>query len=81
MRLFVAVRFSEELCGALASVQDQIRARGIRGNLTPRRNFHLTLAFIGEYPDAGRVLRVMRTVPFSPFALRLNGMGSFGSLW
>ena len=66
---------------ALVSVQAFLRKNGVRGNYTRPENLHLTLAFIGEYPDPERVLEAMRTVDFTAFPLCLKGFGSFGSLY
>ena len=81
MRLFVAIRLSEELRAPLLRVQDAMRARGLRGNYTPEENLHLTLAFLGECPDAAPVLDALQRVSFTPFALELEGIGRFGELW
>ena len=37
----------------------------------------MTLAFIGEYPDADAVLDIMDTIPFEPFTIRVDGFGCF----
>lgn len=42
---------------------------------------HLTLAFIGEYPDPETVLEALESVDFASFSLELEGIGSFGDLW
>ena len=81
MRLFVAIRLSEELKTALCQAQREMEARGIRGKFSPEENLHLTLAFIGDYPEAEPVLDALRTVHFRPFALSLDGIGCFGDLW
>ena len=81
MRLFIAVELSGAVKDALEQLQNDMRRRNVRGNYTPRGNLHLTLAFIGEYPDPDAVLDVMETVPFAPFPLRLDGFGHFGDLW
>jgi len=81
MRLFLAINLSEPMKAALVDAQNEMYDRGIRGNYAPEENLHLTLAFIGEYPDAGPVLEALSTVSFSPFELRLEGMGCFGDLW
>lgn len=81
MRLFIAVELSDPMKDALGQMQDDMRRRGVRGNFTPRGNLHLTLAFIGDYPDPDTVLDVMETVQFSSFPLRLEGFGHFGDLW
>ena len=81
MRLFVAVRLSEEMQEALISAQNALYDRGVRGNFTAGENLHLTLAFIGEYPEAEPVLDALERVSFSPFELSPEGLGCFGDLW
>jgi 2'-5' RNA ligase len=81
MRLFVAITLSEEIKETLCSAQDSMFDRGVRGNYTPVENMHLTLAFIGEYPDAEPVLDALSIVSFSPFDITLEGIGCFGDLW
>ena len=81
MRLFVAIRLSEELKTALRRAQREMEERGIRGAYAPAENLHLTLAFIGDYPEAEPVLDALSTVSFRPFALSLDGIGCFGDLW
>lgn len=66
---------------AVVAAQDEFRRRGVRGNYTPAQNLHLTLAFIGEYPEPADVLRAMDGVPFPPVDLRLKGLGAYGDLW
>ena len=51
MRLFIAIPLSDAMKDALTAVQDEMYDNGVRGNFTSRENMHLTLAFIGEYPD------------------------------
>lgn len=81
MRLFVAIQLSDEMLRAVRGVQDEFRRRGVKGNYTPVENLHLTLAFIGEYPDPEDVLRAMADVRLTPFELKLDGVGAFGDLW
>ena len=81
MRLFVAVKFNEEILAALEETQAMLQQRDLRGRYAPPENRHLTLAFLGEYPDPDRVLEVMDTLDFDPFPLTLEGFGRFGDLW
>ncbi len=81
MRLFIAVNLSDEMKDSLIRMQNALYDRGARGNYTSEENLHLTLAFIGEYPDAQSVLDALSTVAFRPFELSLEGMGRFGDLW
>lgn len=77
MRLFVAIGLSEEMKDALRGVQRQMAAQRVTGRYTPEENLHLTLAFIGEYPDPDAV----PLAPVEPFTLALDGIGCFGELW
>ena len=81
MRLFIAILLSDGMKDALSDAQNGMFDRGVRGNFTPEENLHLTLAFIGEYPDAQRVLDALSAMSFTPFELRLEGLGCFGDLW
>lgn len=81
MRLFIAIRLSDAMKDSLIHTQNALYDRGVRGNYTSEENLHLTLAFIGEYPDFEPVLDALSAVSFRPFELRLEGMGRFGDLW
>ena len=81
MRLFIAIPLNGEMLRAALAVQGEFSRRGARGNYTPAENMHLTLAFIGEYPEPEDVLRAMDQVPFPPVGLKLQGLGAFGDLW
>ena len=81
MRQFIAIPLSDAMKDALTAVQDEMYANGVRGNFTSRENMHLTLAFIGEYPDKEPVMDALATVSFSAFPLSLSGMGCFRDLW
>ena len=81
MRLFIAILLSEEMKKALTDAQQAMVDRGIRGRYSPEENLHLTLAFIGDYPDAQPVLDALNMVSFRPFDLSLEGIGCFGDLW
>ena len=80
MRLFTAIQLSDSIRNSLSAVQTYLRDHGVRGNYTKIENLHLTLAFIGEYSDPDSVLEVIRSVPFAPFQMRIEGFGSFGDL-
>jgi len=77
MRLFIAINLSEEMKNALCHIQRQMESQRVTGSFTPRENMHLTLAFIGEYPDPDAI----ELPPVEPFAIALEGFGCFGDLW
>ena len=66
---------------SLINTQNALYDLGVRGKYTSEENLHLTLAFIGEYPNAEPVLDALSSVTFRPFELSLEGMGRFGDLW
>lgn len=74
MRLFIAVRFSEDILDALQSFQNDMRKQGVTGNYTCRENLHLTLAFIGDYGNPDHVLDVMGESDFRSFSIKLDGV-------
>ena len=81
MRLFIAIEFSEEILQALTKLQTEWEISGVRGNFTPVRNLHLTLAFIGEYGNPNAVLEAMNSVSFAPFSINLDGIGTFRDIF
>ena len=81
MRLFIAIGLSDGMKDALADAQNRMFDSGVRGNYTSDENMHLTLAFIGDYPNAEPVLDALSGLSFTPFELTLEGMGCFGDLW
>lgn len=81
MRLFIAVNLGDAMKEALVATQNEMYDQGIRGNFTSRDNMHLTLAFIGEYPDKYYVMEALSGVSFTPFSIALQGMGCFRDLW
>ncbi len=74
LRLFYALWPDAATRAALAALQN-----GIGGRPTPADNLHLTLAFLGQQPDA--ILPLLRTVLASlsaaPLPLTLNHSGYF----
>ncbi len=54
---------------ALVNAQNEMYDCGVRGNYTPEENLHLTLAFIGEDPNAEPVLEALSAASFTPFEL------------
>ena len=82
MRLFIAIRLSDEMRKALVTCMHDLKKQGVEGNYIPAQNLHLTLAFIGEYDDSGKVKQVLEAVPLPPFRMVLSEKGNFGNiLW
>lgn len=81
MRLFIAIKLNEEIKQELIEAQNRMYESGVSGKFSPEENLHLTLAFIGEYPDPEAVMDVISTVPFTPFDIALDGFGTFTDTW
>ncbi len=81
MRLFIAFRLNDAMRKSALAVQRELRRYGVRGNYSAEANLHLTLAFIGEYPDAAPVLEAIRESRLQPFELQLEGLRPVGEAW
>ena len=81
MRLFLAVLPDEAARDALCTVQQRMYEKGLRGSYDDRNNFHLTLAYIGEYPDPQEILRLLAPVRCGRFSLTLSAPGCFRKLY
>lgn len=77
MRLFVGIAMPEAACEVLEDLQAELRV----GRFADPETFHLTLAFLGEVEgEAQRELHeALERVEAPGFALRLKGLGTFGS--
>ena len=62
MRLFIAINLSDEMRSALIDAQNDMYESGVRGNFSPEENLHVTLAFIGEYPDPEEVREALEVL-------------------
>ena len=74
MRLFTGIRPSDDFRAALAVLQDSLRAAGITGRYLEPSNLHMTLAFIGEWPED--ITQVLPPVEH-PFTITLASPGIF----
>ncbi len=74
MRLFVGIRPSDEFRTALSIMQSRLQAAGIAARYLDPANLHLTLAFIGEWPE--NVSAILPKVE-QPFDLTLSRPGVF----
>ena len=77
MRIFIAIRFTEDFKSALVDAQHELKARGVTGNYCPYGNLHMTLAFIGETFDLPHIRKAVSEVSFPPFTMILGSLGKF----
>ena len=74
MRLFVGFRPSEAFRRALSELQAQLQDAGIAAKYLDPSNLHMTLAFIGEWPE--NVTGILPSVK-QPFSLTRSHVGLF----
>ena len=77
MRLFIGISPSDDVRQALVGMQGFLSRHGISGTYLTPENLHMTLTFIGEYPDAETVLEAMGKVSFAPFGILYDHIGTF----
>ena len=80
MRLFAALTLSGRMLQAVWDLEKALQAAGVTGHYSEKSNLHLTLAFIGEYPDPEKAMRAVENVAFAPFRMELKGLGTFGNI-
>ncbi len=80
MRLFLALLPDEHMIAALTDIQNELKRTGVKGRYTDPFNLHMTLAYIGEYGDAERVIDVLEETDFEPFEITLKQTGAFRDL-
>ncbi len=77
MRLFVAIELTEKVREALRVAVDRLRPQ-LPLRWVPVENWHLTLKFIGEWPDErrGEVVSALRRVKWAgPIQFAVEGLG------
>ena len=74
MRLFIALEPSPEFRNALSVLQNNLRTAGVSGRYLEPSGLHLTLAFIGMWPE--NIAALLPHVQ-QPFVITLSGTGLF----
>jgi len=77
MRLFVAICLNDDIKQKLCALIESLRDAGMRGRFSRPELLHLTLAFLGETPDARAVIRAVEGVKAERFTLTIAGLGRF----
>ena len=77
MRLFIAINFNENMKYALLKMQNELKKSGVKGSFTREENLHMTMVFIGENDDPGKIEKIMRNVSFKVFPIRISGFRRF----
>ena len=74
MRLFVALQPDPGFLSALSALQNRCREAGVAARYLAPSNLHLTLAFIGEWPEE---ITSLLPEPEEPFSVTLDRVGFF----
>ncbi len=74
MRLFVAIRPAEKFLNSLSLLQERLRRAGVGGRYIDEYNLHMTLAFIGEWPE--NISELLHAVK-KPFPIVLSQIAVF----
>ena len=74
MRLFIALRPSGEFRAALSVLQDRLREAGVSCRWLSPSGFHMTLAFVGEWPED---ISPFLPAVDPPFSVTLSRIGVF----
>ena len=77
MRLFLAILFEEPVKDRLCEAMELIRRSTRTSRLTRRENLHLTLVFLGELREAGKVREAMEEIRTAPFLWKSGAWADF----
>ncbi len=84
MRLFVGLPFPHPVRRELLLVRKGLERQAVKGKFTDVRNFHLTLAFLGEVAQERlpAAFAALEAAPMGPLELRFQRVGCFpGGIW
>ena len=72
MRLFIGVPLPTNLKEKILDITKKLNVEGVK--LIPKENLHITLSFLGEVDDVGRIKSRLRDLPSSIFKIRRAGV-------
>ena len=75
MRLFIAVRLSEDIKTEIEKVQSAIRINDF--SLPKKENTHITLKFLGEIDNYAKIAERLEKVEFKQFSIKTAEIGFF----
>ncbi|MBP3414590.1 MAG: RNA 2',3'-cyclic phosphodiesterase [Clostridia bacterium] len=81
MRLFIALRLSNEIISSLKNAIDQLKKQSISARPVRLENLHLTLAFIGETDRTEDIIRIINQLDIHSFDIRIGTHGNFDRLY
>lgn len=81
MRLFIAIDIPEQIKDELQKNVKILQRSCDGGKFSPRENYHITLAFLGEQPESRvkDITAAMDCCNAKPFLLTISGLGAFAN--
>ena len=81
MRLFLGIRFSDEIKFKINEVEEVVKTKIISGSLVPLENHHITIHFLGNV-DVDKVEKLKEILDagaskLKPFDLQFDNLGMF----
>ena len=77
MRLFIGISPTDEIRKSLVKMQNYLQRHGTTGSYLTSENLHMTLSFIGEYPEVDPIMDAMEEMSFSAFPIVYSHIGTF----
>lgn len=79
MKLFIAIELPDIIKAELEKSASLLRCACIGGTFSPRENYHITLAFLGEIPSArvGEITDAMDSCVCGPIPITIGQLGRF----
>ena len=81
MRLFVSISLCEAMKKNVMYHKNILKNASVGGRYQSSENYHITLAFIGEYDDLDKVIAALKKVRFESVEITAGGLSSFGSTY
>lgn len=80
MRLFLGIRFNEQMNKALMGTLHDLKVHGVKGNYVPAQNLHITIAFIGETEKTREIEDTIGSVQIPAMRISLDKLSMYGNI-
>jgi 2'-5' RNA ligase len=80
MRCFIAIDIPEEIKEKIMKIEKELEEKiKESAKFVERENLHITLKFLGEIEEnkAQKIKEIINSIPFTPFKIKLKGVGVF----
>ncbi len=77
MRLFIGIDIPEDVKQLIKNIEDKVASEYGRFNKVKPENCHITLKFLGEVKDEGKIISTLKDIKFETFKLEIKNIGFF----